>query len=235
MGDTGTFTVVRSGNTASPLAVTYNVTGNATSGSDYAALSGTVTLPAGAVSAPVTVTPVGDTLSEGSEQVIVTLTSNSSSTYFLGAPTSATVTIADKPFDSWKFSKFGANANNPQIACDTCDPVTSGLSNLLKYALNIDPMSSALSGAPAVDQTAGRLRMQFTRDTTAIDLRYEVQASSDMASWATIATSLNGAFPTGSAFSISETTGTYRTVTVIDNAPANAPKRFLRLKITRTQ
>jgi hypothetical protein len=235
MGDTGTFVVVRSGSTASPLPVTYSVAGSATNGSDYAALSGTMTIPAGAISAPITVAPIADTLSEGPEQVIVTLTSNSSSTYFLGAPTSATVTIADKPFDAWKFSKFGANANNSQVACDTCDPVKSGLSNLLKYALNIDPMSSALSGAPAVDRTAGRLRMQFTRDTTAVDLRYEVQASSDMVNWTTIATSLNGAVPSGSAFSINETTGTYRTVTVIDNAAPDASRRFLRLKVTRTQ
>jgi glucose/arabinose dehydrogenase len=234
-GDPGAFTVIRSGNTTSPLTVTYTVSGSATTGTDYNALSGSVTIPAGAISSQIIVTPIADNVSEGPEQVIVTLTSNGSSTYFLGAPTSATVTIADKPFDSWKFSKFAGNANNSQIACDTCDPINSGLSNLLKYSLNMDPMTGSLTGVPVVDRIAGRLRIQFTRDSQAIDLKYEVQGSDNMVSWSTIATSLNGQVPSGSAFSITETTGRYRTVTVVDNAAPNAAKRFLRLKITRTQ
>ncbi len=92
-GNTGTFTVSRTGSTTQALTVNYQVGGTATSGQDYAALSGSVTLTSGAASAPLTVTPVNDTAPEPAETVI--LTPSSSSSYSVGSPSSATVTIAD--------------------------------------------------------------------------------------------------------------------------------------------
>ena len=71
----------------------YSVGGTATSGADYAALTGTVTIPAGQASATVTVTPVNDAGSEGDETVLLTLTANAA--YSVGTPAAATVTIAD--------------------------------------------------------------------------------------------------------------------------------------------
>ena len=43
----GVFTVTRTGSTAAALAVSYTVGGTATAGSDYTALSGSVTIAAG--------------------------------------------------------------------------------------------------------------------------------------------------------------------------------------------
>jgi glucose/arabinose dehydrogenase/chitodextrinase len=90
--DPGTFTIARTGSTTSPLAVTFSVGGTATSG-DYASIGTSVTIPAGASSVSVTVTPVDDSAAEGSETVILTL--SASSAYTVGTPASATVTIAD--------------------------------------------------------------------------------------------------------------------------------------------
>src|SRR6185312_15740098 len=67
--------------------------GTAVNGTDYQTLSGTVTIPAGAVSAPITVTPMDDTQVEGDETVVLTLSADAA--YDVGAPGSATVTIAD--------------------------------------------------------------------------------------------------------------------------------------------
>jgi hypothetical protein len=89
----GVFTITRTGSTTSALAVSYTVGGTATSGSDYTALGTSVTIPAGAASATVTVTPIDDTVSEGSETVTLTLASNSA--YTIGSPSTATVTITD--------------------------------------------------------------------------------------------------------------------------------------------
>ncbi|MBI4664028.1 MAG: glycoside hydrolase family 9 protein [Verrucomicrobia bacterium] len=91
--ESGTFSISRSGSTATALTVNYSVTGSATSGSDYASLASSVTIPVGAASATVVVTPVDDTLVEGSEAV--TLTVNASSAYTVAKSNSATVTIAD--------------------------------------------------------------------------------------------------------------------------------------------
>jgi len=92
--NTGTFTVARTGSTTPSLAVTYTLGGTATSGSDYtAAPAGTLTIPAGAASATITVTPVDDSLVESTETVVVTLSAGTG--YALGTPSTATVNIAD--------------------------------------------------------------------------------------------------------------------------------------------
>jgi hypothetical protein len=90
--DPGTFTVTRTGPTTAALTVGFTLGGTA-SAADYAAVPGTVTIPAGSPSAPVTLTPVDDTTVEGSETVVLTLSGGQG--YTVGAPSSATVTIAD--------------------------------------------------------------------------------------------------------------------------------------------
>jgi hypothetical protein len=89
----GVFTITRTGATTSALAVSYGVSGTASSGSDYTALGASVTIPAGAASATVTVSPVDDTASESTETVILTLSAGSG--YVVGSPSSATVNLTD--------------------------------------------------------------------------------------------------------------------------------------------
>ena len=91
--DAGSFTFTRTGSTAAPLVVPYSVGGTASGGSDYAALSGSVTIAAGQASAIVVVAPVNDTESEAAETVSVSLQANAA--YSVGSPAAATVTIAD--------------------------------------------------------------------------------------------------------------------------------------------
>ena len=111
--DPGTFTVSRTGDTSNPLTVYYTVGGSATAGLDYTGLSsfggwygrqvlGSVTIPAGAGSVDMAVTPIDDTIIEGSETVVVTLTNNPEGfwgynglSYYVQEPSAATVTIAD--------------------------------------------------------------------------------------------------------------------------------------------
>jgi N-acetylneuraminic acid mutarotase len=92
-GATVTFTFTRTGSTASSLAVTYTLGGTATNGTDYVALSGAVTIPAGSASASITLKPIDDSIAEGSESVVLTVSPSSSYT----TNTTATVSrsIAD--------------------------------------------------------------------------------------------------------------------------------------------
>jgi subtilase family serine protease len=94
-GDTqsGLFTVSRTGDTTAPMTVFYSVGGTATPGIDYAALSDSVTIPAGASTAPISVTPTDDGVYEGNETVLVTLGQGSG--YSIGSPGSAVVTVVD--------------------------------------------------------------------------------------------------------------------------------------------
>jgi hypothetical protein len=91
--DGGVFTFSRTGSTAGALVVRYGVGGTATSGADYAALDGTVTILAGQASATVAIAPVNDSEFEGSETVILTVQPDGG--YSTGSPAAATVTIAD--------------------------------------------------------------------------------------------------------------------------------------------
>jgi hypothetical protein len=88
----GAFTVSRTGPTTAALTVAYSVAGTASAGGDYTPLSGSVVIPAGAASANVTVTPINDTAIEANETVVLSLTAGAG--YTVGAPATATVTIA---------------------------------------------------------------------------------------------------------------------------------------------
>jgi hypothetical protein len=94
--DTAVFTVSRTGNTASSLTVNYTAGGTATNGVDYQTLTGSVVIAAGQSSAMITVTTIDDSLVEGNETVIVTLSANAA--YTVGSPASGTVTIVDNDF-----------------------------------------------------------------------------------------------------------------------------------------
>ena len=91
-GGVGRFVISRSTSTGS-FTVYYACTGTATGGADYVAISGTVVMVNGQSSANVTVTPLDDGIAEGNETVVLTLSSRS--TYNVGTPGSATVTITD--------------------------------------------------------------------------------------------------------------------------------------------
>jgi hypothetical protein len=92
--DTGAFTVSRTGATTAALAVTYALSGTATSGTDYQTLDGSVVIPAGSATARLVVTPIPDSLVEVPAET-VTLTLSPGSSYTVGIPASATVTIRD--------------------------------------------------------------------------------------------------------------------------------------------
>jgi hypothetical protein len=91
--DTGIFFISRTGDTTASLTVHYSLGGTAANGTDYASLSGTLTIPAGDTWAEVTLTPIDDKLVEGNETAILTLSADVS--YVVGSPASATITIAD--------------------------------------------------------------------------------------------------------------------------------------------
>src|SRR6185295_6974321 len=91
----GVITVTRSGDTSAPLTLTYTVSGTATPGVDYATLPGSLTIPAGAASATILVTPIDDLLYEQNETVLVTLDPNPD---VVLSPSSALITlVSDDP------------------------------------------------------------------------------------------------------------------------------------------
>ena len=112
----GQFSVSLTEVTTTDTVITYSVTGTATPDGDYTALSGTVTIPTGNLSAPIDVMVLDDSEIEGSENVIITLDSiTAGDSDVLLSPTndSATVTIADDDNGTEVSIASSQNASEP--------------------------------------------------------------------------------------------------------------------------
>ena len=94
----GTIRFSRTGDTSAPLSITVSRSGSATE-ADYtgtpAGSSFSVTIPAGQASLDLTITPQKDNLVEGPETAVLSIDAGSG--YSVGAPGTATITIADDP------------------------------------------------------------------------------------------------------------------------------------------
>jgi hypothetical protein len=222
----GAFAISRVGATNIDLTVQYVIGGTASNGVDFSLISNSVTLPAGAVSAAIAIVPLTDNAVDGDETVVLTL--SGTSTYNLSAPVSATVTIHDTPFNTWRLAEFGTNANNSAISGDFADPDSDGIVNLLEYALHLDPNAADTGGLPTpqIDPACGCLALTYTKVISAIDLSYTAEATSDPGGpWST----------NGITMAVITDNGVTQTIKASDAAnPLTATiQRFMHLKVTR--
>ena len=115
--DDAQFTVTLSGGKLAPaggIAVNYTTSGTATAGSDFTALTGTMTIPAGASSATIAVDVLDDNVVESSETVLVTLTgTNHTGATIASTNNAATATIEDDDPTTVSISASDANAGEP--------------------------------------------------------------------------------------------------------------------------
>ncbi|XHR28457.1 MAG: family 16 glycosylhydrolase [Chthoniobacteraceae bacterium] len=156
---------------------------------------------------------------------------------FVVTATSATysgttnVTVGDLPFGRWATALFGSNT---ATAGDLTSNNAAGVSNLMAYALDLDPFVTQPDELPCVgvasDSGNEYLTLQFVRNPAATDITYIVQGSDDLssaASWAPVAIWNNGAWT-----SLGNVTESGSNVLVRDLVPAqNTSRRFLRLEV----
>ncbi len=221
----GQFTITRGGDTSGALTVTYAISGTATNGTDYASIPASVTIPIGASSATIAVTPIPDNLAEGPETVVVSLTGDP--LYTIGAAGSATVTIQDKPIDAWRFANFTApELADSALSGDLADFEKDGIVNLNEYAFGLAPKTSDTTGLPVVSVPSPGMRaIAYTRVKSATDITYTVEVSNNLSDW------FSGAGYT-SVLSTADH-GATETVTVGSLLAPAAGKQFLRVRITR--
>ena len=205
----------RSGPTTAPLTVSVSLGGSADTNSDYAAPIGSVTIPAGASIARFSLTPAADNVIEGDETVEVSL--NAGAAYLPGTLHSATIVIHDRPFDAWKHAQFTQEQQaDPTQSGDLADPDADGVPNLLEYALSRHALGFDFEPATTAARTeSGTLELTFLRARA--ELSYLVEVSEDLATWSTLATN----------------PGIVRETAVVpDPASADAPRRFMRLRVS---
>ncbi|RYD35932.1 MAG: hypothetical protein EOP85_18625, partial [Verrucomicrobiaceae bacterium] len=172
-GETGDttleFTVTRTGDLSQPLTVQYTTAGDATLGSDFATLSGSVVIPASMASAVIPIQVLSDNEIEGDETLTLTLQE-------VAEPSSATVTIKDRPLHAY----LHANALQSAGGDDDGD----GISNILEFYMGTranDPSSSA--GVVAASAEGGIFKARFPRSKAAMDVEATVEWSTDLVHW----------------------------------------------------
>lgn len=221
----GQFNVARSGPTMTALNVLATIGGTAPN-TRYAPITVPVTIPIGAASQVVNVTPILDTIAQGPQTV--TLAAGANIEYRLGLVTSGEATITDTPVGAppiarWHMQKFGLDANNAAIRGDNADPDADGTVNLFEYAFGLEPLIHSTSDLPASSITTDHLTLSVQKNPTATDVTFSVQVNDDLrngAGWNSLNTTILQDTPT--------------LLEVRDNTPVTGtPARYIRLQITR--
>lgn len=143
-----------------------------------------------------------------------------STSLFLGNAAPAPVLSIDQ----WRTVYFGSGATNTGNAADEANPSGDGLSNLLKFALGLNPLLAYPPGTGvACDTATGYLRLTAERNPAASGLQMVVEGTDDpgpVGAWSTL------------GLIIEQNSATL--LQVRDNTPiAPGAKRMLRLKATR--
>ncbi|MBO0322826.1 gliding motility-associated C-terminal domain-containing protein, partial [Muricauda sp. CAU 1633] len=166
--NTGQFTVNlgATNGTGSPITVGYTVTGDATPGDDYNALSGSVNIPNGQQAATILVTPIDDGLTELDETVIVTLDAGAG--YIVGTPDNATVTIASD--DDVQPSGYTVIINQDPINAANQSAVSFSFSGAPTFLTSFDYTFSSDGDGGATTVTGTGFVLTANRTVTNIDV-----------------------------------------------------------------
>lgn len=92
------------------------------------------------------------------------------------------------PYASWAAGYF--TPEEPELASPGSDPDGDGLSNLLEYALNLNPRQASSTGRPEVAALAGQLTLTYRKDPAKPDLAWQAEWSPTLAGWNPVADSL---------------------------------------------
>lgn len=132
--NTGSFVFrrVNVGSNSSPATVAYSVSGTATPGTDYTALPGSITIPAGQDSVVLNINALLDLITEGAETVVLTLSGGGCS---CTAPPSVSMNILDNDIPLSLTTSgttticLGQSANLTASPSGSISPYTSGWNN----------------------------------------------------------------------------------------------------------
>lgn len=129
-------------------------------------------------------------------------------------------------FADWQGANFPGETD-PAVIGPDADPDGDGISNLVEYALGLDPLAASVDGLPAggTIESEGEeyLTLSFTRPAGLSDVAYNVAASSDMLDWS------------AGAVEVLVTPGAGETEEVIYRHPqplSSGARGFLRLEVS---
>ena len=214
-GDHGQFTVTLSNPSDTDTVISYGISGDATPGSDYTTLTGTVTILANATTATIDVNVIDDNLIEDNDSVTVTLTGITSgdTDISLGTTVSDTVTIADNDTAEVTVSANDASAAEPadngQFTVTLTNP--SDTDTIISYTISGD-------ATPGSDYTTLTGTVTILANTTTATIDITILDDNLLEDNETVTITLTGV--TSGDADISLGTIVSDTVTIVDNDAA---------------
>jgi len=200
--------------------VNYSVSGTATPGVDYAALPGSVTLPAGVLATNIFISPLGNNLT--TNQASVTLNLTASVNFVLSSLANATAVILDRPVNNWLRANFSAaQLTNTLVSGDSADPANDGLPNLMKYVLGLNPNTADVNPFVPVF-TNGIFGLSYPLSKAAVDAVMTPEWSTNLQNW-----------QAGTGFQIVNVTDQITNQIITIRATTPAASGFFRFRVTR--
>ncbi len=185
-----------------------------------ATASSTLPVSFNVVSGPATITGTNLTLT-GTGTVVVRASQVGDANYN-AAPAVDRSFVVTPNFDSWNLDHFNTQERaNASISGPTADPDGDGLSNLVEYALALNPRAANANGTGLADRTETEWTFTYSRPAERSDVLYEVETSTDLTTWST-----TGVTHTRTATGATETWRASVPVSVSENL-------FFRLRVTR--
>ena len=144
-----------------------------------------------------------------------------------------TLSLLPTPYQAWQGVVFSPNQQaNPALSSDLATPAGDGISNLMKYALHLNPLTNGVSGLPVESSvnisSSNYLTLTYTKVLAATDLTYTVQISTDLQTWN------SGASYTTTTSATNNPDGITQSVTVQSLVPLSngSPRQFIRLQVS---
>jgi hypothetical protein len=133
----------------------------------------------------------------------------------------------NQPFAVWQATFFPdpADQANLAISGEAATPAGDGITNLMKYALGLNPWVCGSTELPTPTRQDGYLTLTYRKSKQATDVTYTVLAADSLtnADWIPATTILSQADE-----------GSHWLITIRDNVPIAAqPRRFMCLKVSR--
>ncbi|GAA5482207.1 LamG-like jellyroll fold domain-containing protein [Haloferula sargassicola] len=233
-GDTGRFTITRTGPTTQALSIplAFGETGDAAlQGIDFISSPhpSSFILPAGSASGTVLITPVDSETPTGTRMVTLILDEVDG---YVAEPASATIALEDSPVNQWKIDAFGSLAAAQTAgAGDSADVDGDGIETLMEAALGTDPLTPDAGALPVprIEEIDGKtyLTSAYRRPRPALaGLSYWHQTGSALGTDWQPAMMLPG-------YPLDHGDGTETVIFASPIPVSDAPRQFLRLRVTR--
>ncbi len=119
----------------------------------------------------------------GTGAITIRASQTGNTSYTAATPVERTFTVRPN-FASWQLARFSPEQlADPAVSGPNGSFANDGVTNLVKYALGLEPSQDASASLPEISADANSWILTYSRPTTLEDVTFTVQVSTDLATW----------------------------------------------------